>query len=273
MRVGLQSRGPFVHSSFVEFLRNPQLSLNFTVREGNAAKRLASGCLACMSSVTSYSTPDELHVQYTVLNWAWFWESWNGRLSPLAIRDSDQRRAILLELEWLEMCQRLLSIDLVACFVVAFTPDFEVATKRYFFSTITKNGPEHFLIPYRGDDIYHSEPLAQQAVLHVATSFTAAILHLLKPAHLDGGGCSKIFVAAVWSHLHDILKIWGTKPHDVWSHDAVVLALKTLLRESPADFVSLRQRIVEYEIEQSIFDLPEVEVLNRFFDYICSDND
>jgi hypothetical protein len=167
------------------------------------------------------------------------------------------------------MCQRLLSIDLVACFVVAFTPGPEVTEQPYFPPRIAKNGPEHFLIVYLGDDIYHSEPLAQQVVLHVATSFTAAILHLLKPAHLDGGGWSENFADAVWRYLHDVLNIWGTKPHD-WSHDAVVLALIALLREAPADFVSLRQRIVECGESQLFF---RQEGLDKFFDYICSDND
>jgi hypothetical protein len=167
------------------------------------------------------------------------------------------------------MCQRLLSIDLVACFVVAFTPGFGVTWEPYFPFRMATSGPEHLLVQYLGHDIYHSEPLAQQAVLHVATSFTAAILHLLKPAHLDGGGWSETFADAVWRYLHDILNIWGTKPHD-WSHDAVVLALKALLRESPADFVSLRQGIVECSEAMLFF---RQEELDKFFGYICSDND
>jgi hypothetical protein len=225
-----------------------------------------------MSSITSYSkAPDEPHVHYAVLNWASWWRAWNVRLNPPAISDSHQRRAIqVIPREWLEMCQRLLSIDLVACFVVAFTPGFEVSTVPFFPSLTVKNGPEHLLVEYLGDDISHSEPLAQQAVLHVATSFTAAILHLLKPAHLDGGGWSEIFAAAVFEYLGHVLNIWGT-----WSqgrdHDAVVLALKTLLAKTPVDFVSLQQTLAKWAQENHIF--RGEQAFNEFFDYICLNND
>jgi hypothetical protein len=134
---------------------------------------------------------------------------------------------------------------------------------------VAKNGPEHFLIEGLGNDTYHSEPLAQQAVLHVTTSLTAAILHRLKSAHIGGGGWSVIFPGAVCDYLNEVLDVRKTEPDD-WNHDAVVLALKALLRESPADFVSLRQRILEYDKKLYFF---HQERLDRFFDYICSDND
>jgi hypothetical protein len=172
------------------------------------------------------------------------------------------------------MCQRLLSIDLVAFFSLAFTPGPKVTDNwlPYFPSGIAKIGPKHFLIGDFGDDIYRSEPLAQQAVLHVATSFTAAILHWLKPAHLDGGGWSATFANAVRCYLTVVLNFWGEEPDDDddWNHNAVVLALKTLLRESPVDFVSLRQEI-EGGLNPSLEQLKVL--LDRFFDHICLDND
>jgi hypothetical protein len=171
------------------------------------------------------------------------------------------------------MCQRLLSVDLVACFVLAFTPSSWLIVEAFNFpDAIAKHGPEHFLIEGLGNDTYHSEPLAQQAMLHVTTSFTAAILHLLKPAHIVGGGWSVIFVDAVYCYLDEVVNIYEEEPDYDWSHDAVVLALKTLLRESPTDVPSLQQTMVKWRQRSMFFRRGEEQALNRFFDYICSDS-
>ena len=107
-------------------------------------------------------------------------------------------------------------------------------------------------------------------LLHVATSYTAAISHRLKSAHLDSGGWSEIFVEAVLHHLSDVADI--ERELDYWSHDAVVLALKALQRESPADLASLRQTVMKqiYPEGPSNFIW---EGFSWFFDYICSDID
>jgi hypothetical protein len=241
--VGHRPYDLFVHSSFTKFLINPHLSLNFTICPEKAFKRLVSGCLDCMSSITLYSkAPDEPHVRYAVVNWPWLWYC-SGQ--PFAISNSRQSRAILPE--WLEMCRRLLSVDLVACFVLAFAQSSWVIENSSYPCCMADNGPGHFLISAFAldNDTYHSGSLAQQAVLHVTTSFTAAILHQLKSAHIDGGGWSEIFAHAFWCYLDEVIRFWATESEDGWSHDAVVWALKALLHESPADFASLRQRIVE----------------------------
>jgi hypothetical protein len=262
----------FVHSSFVEFLRNPHLSLNFAICPGKALKRLVSGCMDRMSSITLYSkAPDEPHVRYAVVHWPWLWWDWCSELMP-AIGNSHQPGAI--PPEWLEMCQRVLSVDLVACFVLAFTPSSWLIEEAFYFPDgVAKNGPEHFLIAGLGNVTYHSEPLAQQAVWHATTSFTAAILHLLKPAHIVGGGWSAIFADALHSYLDEVVDIYKEEPECDWSHDAVVLALKTLRRESPTDFASLQQTTVKWRLESKASREGQEQALNRFFDYICSDND
>jgi hypothetical protein len=305
----------FVHSSFAEFLENPHLSLNFTICPGKALKQLVLGCLDCMSSITLESkAPDELHVRYAVLEWPHLWREWRSQLMP-AISDSHQPWAI--PPEWLEMCQRLLSVDLVACFVLAFTQNSWPIER--FPHGMVNNGPEHLLIGGLSDDTYHSETLAQQAVLHVTTSLTTAILRCLKSAHIRGGQWSVIFAGAVHLYLQEVLNISEDQPdyveeepdydkeepdydeeepdydeeeldydeeepdydeeeldydkeepdYDCQSHDAVVLALKTLLRESPADFVSLRQRIVKYDQELGCFSPGR---LKSFFGWVCSNN-
>jgi hypothetical protein len=257
-RVSAEPQEVFVHSSFAEFLENPHLSLNFSVQTEKALERLLSRCLDCMSSITLYSkASDKLHIRYAVVNWAWLWMC---SCENFAISDS-------IPPEWLEMYERLRSIDidLVACFVLAFTPGSEVTEGPHFPYTMAKNSRQHFLTEVLGDDIYASEPIAQQAVLHATASLTAAILHVLKPAHLDGGGWSGIFVDAVAKYLAGIVNVFGPWPNPNWHHDAVVLALKALLRESPADFASLREKVVEHVYRSH-------DWCKRLFDYVCSDN-
>jgi hypothetical protein len=263
-RVSAQPEDIFVHLSFAEFLNNPHLSLNFTIRPEQALKRLVLGCLDCMSSITLYSkASDEPHVLYAVVDWPWLW--WRCSCEMFA-SNSRQSRTILPE--WLEMCQRLLSVDLVACFVLAFTCGSQVIEGISCFPfVIAKNRPGHFLIKYLGDGTYHSEPLAQQAVLHVTTSFTAAILHLLKSVHINGSGWSAIFAEAVSCYLYEVVDIYKEGPGDDWSHDAVVLALKAILRESPTDFASLREKVAGRTGSSY-----SRHCYNRFFYYVCSDN-
>jgi hypothetical protein len=97
----------FVHSSFVEFLRNPHLSLNFTIHPEKPLKRIVSGCLDCMSSIILHSkAPDEPHVQYAVVEWPWLWADWCCRIEVI----NDSRQPWAIPPEWLDMCQRLLSL-------------------------------------------------------------------------------------------------------------------------------------------------------------------
>jgi hypothetical protein len=83
------------------------------------------------------------------------------------------------------------------------------------------------VIPCEAEAIYHSEPLAQQAVLHVIGSMTAAILHLLEPTHLGSGRWTSIFIDTVHDYLEVVVDLEGKGPDD-WSHDTVVQSLKTL---------------------------------------------
>ena len=120
-----------------------------------------------------------------------------------------------------------------------------------------------------GKAIYHSEPLAQQAVLHLTHSFTAAICHFLKPAHLGSGGWSKAFVDAVVWYLNDRVDQVKNWPGD-WRCDTVIQSLKTLCGESDADFFRLRGAI--YKEWQGDWEGDEIlYYLDMAFDYIFFD--
>ncbi|KAJ2922617.1 hypothetical protein H1R20_g14481, partial [Candolleomyces eurysporus] len=97
----------FVHSSFAEFLENPQLSQQFSVDRQQGYKRLSLGCLECMSSITMQSvvwgSEPEDHIRFAVMNWAWFWAVWKP----------------INEEEYLECLPKFLRVNLTASIVQA----------------------------------------------------------------------------------------------------------------------------------------------------------
>ncbi|KAJ2915782.1 hypothetical protein MD484_g4654, partial [Candolleomyces efflorescens] len=251
----------FIHSSFPEFLRNPDLSLEFAVddKEKVVFQRLLSGCLDCLSTITLGSTEalDELHVQYALFNWQWVWYDW------VYLTDSGPTG----KAERSDICRKLLSVDLMACFVHAFSLPDDKRLFIYHSATLGVPGSNNFMFEDGAKDIYDSEPLAQQAVLHLTHSFTAAICHILKPARLGSGGWSKTFVNAVAQYLKERVEQAGDWSDD-WRCDTVIQSLKTLRRESNADFVRLKEDIDEFCEEK-----PDnyLNYMDMVFDYICID--
>jgi hypothetical protein len=247
----------FIHSSFPGFLQNPDLSLEFAVNRVKTAERLVSGSLDCLSTITLGSTPSEHHVRYALFTWPSLWSWWYTYVSTA-------------KPEWLEMWRKLLTVDLMACFVHAFTQGVAnaVSCLTVFLPDVVNPDWRNFIIPGQDKAIYHSEPLAQQAVLHVTGSLTAAILHFLEPTHLDSDGWSLTFINALCGYLCVIVDLEGKGPDD-WNHDIVVQSLKTLRRESLADFVSLRQGVCEYAKRSDSESHPgRVDGFNKFFDYV-----
>ncbi|KAJ2915777.1 hypothetical protein MD484_g4651, partial [Candolleomyces efflorescens] len=252
----------FIHSSFPEFLRNPDLSMEFAVDgQEKVIQRFLSGCLDCLSTIMLGSTEalDELHVQYALFNWPWVWHYW----IPTDFGPT-------VKADWSEMSRKLLTVDLRACFVRAFSlPDDD---KRPF----NVNYPPYLGIPdssniiFRdgAEAIYDSEPLVQQAVLHVAHSLTAAICHILKTAHLGSGRWSETFVGAVVYYLRDRVGEAENWPDD-WRCDTVVQSLKTLRRESNVDFVRFKEGVYE---KCKHWPGKYCDYINMVFDYTCIDS-
>jgi hypothetical protein len=163
--------------------------------------------------------------------------------------------------EWLEMWRKLLTVDLMACFVHAFTLQDVVdglSPLPMFPYEVMNPDWGNCIIPLEGEAIYHSEPLAQQAVLHVTGSLTGAILHLLEPIHLGSGRWSQVFIEAVHNYLKVIVDLEG-KGLDDWSQNTIVQSLKALWREALANFVSLRQGVCQHDYTRG-------SDFNEFFD-------
>jgi hypothetical protein len=100
---GMKTLGDYlIHSSFVGFLQNPELSREFTIDGRKSFKRLLSGCLDSMSSVTLDANVDAHHLRFALTAWPTFWAHTLWASSE--------------EEEGLTQVSRLMSIDLMACF-------------------------------------------------------------------------------------------------------------------------------------------------------------
>ncbi|RXW11730.1 hypothetical protein EST38_g14125 [Candolleomyces aberdarensis] len=91
----------FVHSSFSEFLLNPQAALEFAVNRRGGHWRLLLRCLRCMSSVDLSSEVNEAHVRFALVYWLRLW----GSAEP-----SD-------EAQYATQLKLLLALNLKACIV------------------------------------------------------------------------------------------------------------------------------------------------------------
>ncbi|RXW19497.1 hypothetical protein EST38_g6358 [Candolleomyces aberdarensis] len=63
----------FIHSSFVEFLQTPEVSREFAVDGRKSFRRLLSGCLESLSSVTLDTKVDAQHLRFALTAWPTFW--------------------------------------------------------------------------------------------------------------------------------------------------------------------------------------------------------
>ncbi|RXW15343.1 hypothetical protein EST38_g10508 [Candolleomyces aberdarensis] len=224
----------YIHSSFHPFLRDPRLSLEFYVDGRKGCLRLLSRCLHHMSSITLHSKVDADHLRFAVLEWMCLWL---GLVDPpLGWQNFDN--ATLLA-----MLQKLLDIDLTACFVHAFTHLNGVIYLPTFGSTILETGANNGIVPQSidGANLHKSEPLAQQAVLHVRGSYKAAVLHLLKVYLPCTDQYKGLFIAAVSLYLIDLSRP-SEKSAD-WNSDGVVHALKALKQESSEHFEMLMEDV------------------------------
>ncbi|KAJ2936805.1 hypothetical protein H1R20_g254, partial [Candolleomyces eurysporus] len=155
-------RNPFVHSSFVEFLTNPDLSFDFAVDKKKGARRLLWNCLECMSTIDSQSKIEEDHLQFACYFFQPLWvTSW-----------SIEKDAQLLQDEYVEVVKKLLTIDLTTCLI---------KVTQYPNSPLLNRIPKIFS-PEFVDSLEHlskeSDPLYQQAVTHVLSSTRRAMHHL-----------------------------------------------------------------------------------------------
>ncbi|KAJ2936807.1 hypothetical protein H1R20_g256, partial [Candolleomyces eurysporus] len=150
---------PFIHSSFVEFLMNPMLSLDFAIDKKKGRRRLLWNCLECISGIDSQNL------------WATAWSS--------------KEDAQLCQDEYVKVVKKLLIIDLTTCFVKAL----EVPVWGSKFPYDTSLSPFKLNFVYSLEHLSkESDPLSQQAIMHVLSSIDRAIGHLIlaeAPQSLD----------------------------------------------------------------------------------------
>jgi hypothetical protein len=151
----LQSLNPFIHSSFVEFVTNPILSLEFAVDTKKGARRVLWSCLECMSTITSQSDEKEGVLQFALHAFQSLWfEAWSG----------EEEVRLCLD-EYVKLVQRLLTLDLATGFVKFSRPMCFPSSFVYVSPIIVQKflgSLEH--LPKAFD------PLPQQAIVHVLSS-------------------------------------------------------------------------------------------------------
>ncbi|RXW12815.1 hypothetical protein EST38_g13039 [Candolleomyces aberdarensis] len=228
----------FIHSSFREFLLDPRFSLEFYIDPQKGRRRLLSACLHYMSSITLDRNLDEDHIQYAVMAWTYLWDDWVYNYSE----QEPPGKAVLLD-----MFQKLLSIDLTACFVHAFTQDPEKNISYWgtLDTRVISAGVRNLMIPRNTDGftLFDSEPFAQQAVSHVRTSYKAAVLHLLQKQYAPDTNNSHYFPFAVSHCLQEFSLAIPSGERWNWNSNRIIQALKTLRRESWKHFDRLMESV------------------------------
>jgi hypothetical protein len=229
----------FIHSSFSEFLLDPHLSLEFHIDRQRGCRRHLLGCLNHISSISLDSDLDEDHLRYAVARWGWIWQDWGSIVST--------DKPMLLD-----MYQRLLNIDLTACFYHAFTCRHlgEVVYAADLSPSAASKNYANPIIP--SGLMYDSEPLAQQALSHVRASCEAAVIHLLDAFHPDTNHYNTSFYVSMFQCMDDLMP--GVVPLEVWNSNRVACALRRLKQRSTEHFDSLIGEL-RWSIEDVVDDM------------------
>ncbi|KAJ2916695.1 hypothetical protein MD484_g3694, partial [Candolleomyces efflorescens] len=240
----------FVHSSFREFLLDPRLSREFYIDRQKGRRRLLSGCLTHMSSISLDSQLDEDHLRYAVAEWEWVWFDW--------VKNAPKPDGDMLS----TMFQRLLDIDLESCFLHAFTCGHleEVVHEARLSLDTLVNGYGNPLIPSNlllYDIDLGSHPLAQSAVTHVRASCEGAILHLLGAYDPTTKHYNNSFYFLMFVRIHNLM-LGEVSDAEAWNSEKIVGALRTL-KEGPTEH--FRELVMELRGKvESIADVLDIGV-------------
>jgi hypothetical protein len=205
---------PFIHSSFPEFLLNSRLSLEFAIDQQKRTRRILSGCLDCMSKITLESEMKGDAYLFAVMMW------------PDLVMNLLSSEP--LNFPYVDVMEKLLSIDLVACSIKAITDGEGSLIYPLEYGSRYVDGLYHsFIQPFRNHRSFMSEPLAQRAVTHVVSSLENSVLHFLRRSPIGwGSNFAYAFVSfAAW---------FRGKGEGTWTIDnnhQVVKALRKLREE------------------------------------------
>ncbi|RXW20779.1 hypothetical protein EST38_g5080 [Candolleomyces aberdarensis] len=220
----------FIHRSFYQFLCDPYSSQEFHINREKGNRRLLLGCLHSMSFVTLHSKPKEDRVRFALGSWAQLFSLWSGRLRP----DTTEYC-----IDVVEMAQKLLDINLVACFVHTFTLDFAFRWRNRPSLRLCNDDSSNRLL-YAHPEVYELNTVVKRAISHVVASHKAAILHVLQRHTLTANEWCAYFPKAVHEHLWML-----SSRRDGWNSDSVVHALKTLQQASLDNFENLMAAVEE----------------------------
>ncbi|KAJ2922699.1 hypothetical protein H1R20_g14400, partial [Candolleomyces eurysporus] len=187
---------------------------------------------------------DDDHLRYVLVSWPAVWREWQPS-------DADA----------VEMLPKLIDIDLMACFVHAFTLDFVFHYRLQPSFDLCFDDHLNALVAEGPWEVYESYPCVKHAISHVAASHKAAVLHLLQRQCL---GTNSYFPEAVFYFLLQLLDP---------ENDAVVHALKTLQRESPEIFNKLMEdvEVLYKDYVENLIDEESTEDYDALFAFIRSD--
>ncbi|RXW20766.1 hypothetical protein EST38_g5078 [Candolleomyces aberdarensis] len=170
---------------------------------------------------------------------------WTAELSKRP--DTAEYRADVVE-----MLGKLLDIDLMACFVHAFTLYSAAQATLNPHPDICKDDSSNFLISEAYAGVYESNTLVKGAVSRVVTAHKAAVLHVLQTQTLIANECCTHLPLAVYELLREL----SERPGD-WNSDSVVHALKTLQQASSDLFDNLMAGVEERlqgDLDQGTFE-------------------
>ncbi|KAJ2922706.1 hypothetical protein H1R20_g14385, partial [Candolleomyces eurysporus] len=224
----------FIHRSFPEFLLDRRSAQEFHIDREKGLRRLLLGCLRSISSFTLDSKVDEDHLRFALTSWRFLCGQWIAELSSTRPDTAEYRAEVV------EMLGKLLDIDLVACFVHAFTLYSAAQATLDSSPDLCKDDSSNYLISDAHAGVYESNTLVKRAVSHVVTAQKAAVLHVLQTQTLIVNECCTHLPLAVYELLREL----SDRPGD-WNSDSVVHALKTLRQASSDLFDNLMAGVEE----------------------------
>ncbi|RXW21989.1 hypothetical protein EST38_g3873 [Candolleomyces aberdarensis] len=172
----------FVHSSFPEFLRNPEAALEFTIDLQRGRQRLFLHFLSCISSIDLSTDVDEEHIRVALRSWPEYWRV----SSPLDAA------------EYATQLKLLLGLNLKACIVQglkvedqysSFSSNLSYAYRKTVVEKIQSANNEPIIgrlcdVALELDQ--HTAALEEECASFMNSSFEQALAHLLQPAIFQG---------------------------------------------------------------------------------------
>ncbi|KAJ2937067.1 hypothetical protein H1R20_g20, partial [Candolleomyces eurysporus] len=196
---------PFIHSSFSDFLMDPQLSFEFAINEEQVIDRLFGICLERMSTITTQNKVEKAVLQLALFVFQLL-RGWSSEEDVQSCQD-----------EYLKAFQELLKFNLATGFIKLISPP--ASGFDFFFVA-------HFSLRFL--DSFHSYE-EHESLDHVYSSIKRALIHVLHHSQQIG------VLNLNWHHTFGLQYvdrfywIYTTRP-DEWKSDEIVRALKGLRR-------------------------------------------